>query len=351
MADLGTLGGHDNSGCGSGIFQFTNGEFVSYLGAYGINASGQVVGYSVTTDQSVHAFLYSDGVMTDLGALVGTTSEAYGINAGGQVVGNSDAADGYREHAFVCLGGVMSDLGALDGYFGDSFAAGINDSGQVVGWSTTANDLSDHAFLYSSGVMSDLGALPGGGWSEAYGINASGQVVGWSTTAVAYANHAFLYSNGVMIDLNSLLPANSDWELVYAQAINDSGQIVGLAIVNGSQYHGFLLTQAPNLTSLSPSSAAAGGAAFTLTVAGANFIPGVTVGWNGTALETSYVSGTQLTASVPASEIAITGTASVTVTTTAGTTGAATFAIHPPRRLGLPGEPERRRQPAPREQQ
>jgi probable HAF family extracellular repeat protein len=298
------------------------------LNPTGINADGQIVGWSYVAGGDYvggdyHAFLSSNGVMTDLGTLLGgSCSGATGINGSGQIVGYSETASG-DAHAFLYANGVMADLGTLGGHDNSGCGSGI--------------------FQFTNGeFVSYLGA---------YGINASGQVVGWSTTAVAYANHAFLYSNGVMIDLNSLLPANSDWELVYAQAINDSGQIVGLAIVNGSQYHGFLLTQAPNLTSLSPSSAAAGGAAFTLTVAGANFIPGVTVGWNGTALETSYVSGTQLTASVPASEIAITGTASVTVTTTAGTTGAATFAIHPPRRLGLPGEPERRRQPAPREQQ
>ena len=60
--------------------------------ALGINDSGQVVGRSYTSSSypfATHAFLYSNGVMTDLGTLGGTSSEAYGINAGGQVVGGS----------------------------------------------------------------------------------------------------------------------------------------------------------------------------------------------------------------------------------------------------------------------
>ena len=85
------------------------------------------------------------------------------------------------------------------------------------------------------------------------------------------------------------------------------------------------LTQAqtgPVLTSLSPSSATAGGPAFTLTVNGSGFIPtmfslqgpvpGSVVQWNGTALTTTFVSTTQLTAAVPASDIASAGTAQVT---------------------------------------
>ena len=75
----------------------------------------------------------------------------------------------------------------------------------------------------------------------------------------------------------------------------------------------FMISVTPTLSSLIPSSAAAGGAAFTLTIAGAGFVPGTTVQWNGTALSTTYVSGAQLTASAPASLIASVGTANVTV--------------------------------------
>jgi hypothetical protein len=146
-----------------------------------------------------------------------------------------------------------------------------------------------------------------------------------------------------MIDLNSFVPAGSGWDLQVASAINDSGQIVG----NGSREttgvfeHAFLL----DLTTLNPSSAAAGGAAFMLTIAniGTNFVPGATVSWNGTVLAASYVSATQMKASVPASLIEKMGTASVTVTTNEGTLAGGTFTIQPPRRFTLPREPLRPR--------
>ena len=58
---------------------------------YAINAAGQVVGYSETS-QGPRAFLYSGNVMQSLGTLpapYNAGSYAYGINAAGQVVGYS----------------------------------------------------------------------------------------------------------------------------------------------------------------------------------------------------------------------------------------------------------------------
>jgi probable HAF family extracellular repeat protein len=87
--------------------------------------------------------------------------------------------------------------------------------------------------------MQDLGTL-GGSFSNAYGINASGQVVGDAQTAGG-ADHAFLYDGTAMQDLNGQIPSGSGWELSYAAAINDNGQIVGYGLING-QTHAFLLT-------------------------------------------------------------------------------------------------------------
>jgi uncharacterized protein (TIGR03437 family) len=70
---------------------------------------------------------------------------------------------------------------------------------------------------------------------------------------------------------------------------------------------------APTISTLDPSSVQAGGSAFTLTVNGTNFSNGSTVQWNGLARQTSYVSSTQLNASISAGDIATGGTASVTV--------------------------------------
>ncbi|MCS6881536.1 MAG: IPT/TIG domain-containing protein [Chloroflexaceae bacterium] len=88
---------------------------------------------------------------------------------------------------------------------------------------------------------------------------------------------------------------------------------------------------APAITSLSPASATAGGPAFTLTVTGSNFVNGAVVRWNDTDRPTTFVSATQLTAQIPASDIAAAGTASITVVNPApggGTSNSVTFTIN-----------------------
>lgn len=72
-----------------------------------------------------------------------------------------------------------------------------------------------------------------------------------------------------------------------------------------------------------------------LTVNGSAFQSGAAVLWNDTALATTYVSGTQLTAEVPSTSLAAAGTANVKVRNPApgsGTSAAAIFTVNAPQR-------------------
>jgi uncharacterized repeat protein (TIGR03803 family) len=90
-------------------------------------------------------------------------------------------------------------------------------------------------------------------------------------------------------------------------------------------------TPAPTINSISPTSAIAGGAGFTLTVNGTNFVSGSTVNFNGKAQATTFVSATQLTAVILASDIATAGTFNVTVTNPGGgTSNAVSFTVQTP---------------------
>jgi len=71
---------------------------------------------------------------------------------------------------------------------------------------------------------------------------------------------------------------------------------------------------APTVATISPNSAVAGGAAFTLTVNGTNFVAASVVNFGRTAATTTFVNATQLIAATPAAAIASAGTAAVTVT-------------------------------------
>jgi len=87
---------------------------------------------------------------------------------------------------------------------------------------------------------------------------------------------------------------------------------------------------APAIALLTPSSALAGGNAFTLTVAGANFDPAATIQFNGSARSTSFISSTKLQTSISAADIAAAGTAVITVVnpiSNGGTSAGSTFFI------------------------
>jgi probable HAF family extracellular repeat protein len=228
MTDLGTLGGLTAS-------------------AAAINDAGQIVGTSAPPSSPALAFLFSGGKMTSLGALgVPQYSSSSGIpisgataiNASGQVVGSSSTQQG-GPHAFLYSGGKMTDLGTLGGY---SYATGINASGQVVGLSDLPGGRI-HAFLSDGKKMTDLGTLPGQYFSTANGINDAGQVVGSSSgLGPGFHDHAVLFVNGKVTDLNSLIAADSHWILESATAINNSGQIVGNGTAPDGERHAFLLT-------------------------------------------------------------------------------------------------------------
>ncbi len=204
----------------------------AYSYAYGINNAGQVVGYWNTGTNGVHAFLYSDGTMTDIGTPGGTNTYALGINAAGQVVGFSDTAAPSlpgSTRAFLYSNGAMTNLGSLGGL--NSYAYGLNTNIQIVGYIDTL--LGARAVVYANGNATNLGTL-GGADSYAYSINASGSVVGASKISGGNLN-AFLWENGVLTNLNALIPTNSGWALLEARGINDAGNIVGWGRINGEE--------------------------------------------------------------------------------------------------------------------
>jgi hypothetical protein len=87
----------------------------------------------------------------------------------------------------------------------------------------------------------------------------------------------------------------------------------------------------PALATIAPSTAAAGASAVTITLYGSNFDPNfAAVQWNGNALSSTWMSAMQMTATIPASDLASIGTAQVTVNNQnpgGGVSAAQTFTI------------------------
>jgi hypothetical protein len=103
---------------------------------------------------------------------------------------------------------------------------------------------------------------------------------------------------------------------VYNNATTDGAIVDMWSYHAGNNQQWQLITNpAPAITSIAPNGVLVGSGAFTLTVNGNNFVSSSTVDWDGAALTTTFVSATQLTASVPAADIASAGTHSITVVT------------------------------------
>ena len=220
------------------------GNYNSY--AYAINNAGQVVGGTCCSGDG-GAFLYSNGNVQNLGALPGAKiSEAYAINSKGQAAGNSNNSSTLAGQAVLFSNGEVQDLGIAStlGYR-YSFARGINRKGQIVGLMFNQNASGNyHAFLYSKGKPQDLSTanFPTG---AAYGINNVGLVVGQATT-VSGKTVAILYSNGELLDLNTLISPTPGLVLDGAWGINNVGEIVSSGrYENSSAEHAFLLKPVP----------------------------------------------------------------------------------------------------------
>jgi probable HAF family extracellular repeat protein len=211
--------------------------------ATAINNSGVVAGSNGSAFIAVNGNLEDLAMPSDM-----NWSSAYGINNSGTVVGDGRLANGTFRGVVWNSDGTVTTLDTLGG--SSSQATGVNDSGEVVGFASLATGY-QHAFSETGGTMNDLGSL--GGSSYAYGVNSSGEVVGYSYLADG-DQHAFLYYNGTMLDLNSLLPANSGWVVEEAFGINNSGQITGMGLYNGRET-AFLMTDppaGPNIVSATP---------------------------------------------------------------------------------------------------
>lgn len=236
-----------------------------------INDRGQVVGQSGTPSGDLHAFVWRDGVTTDLGTLGGPDSRALDVNEHGEVVGVSNTADGPDAY-FVWRRGVMTrlpspgpvdivhanarinnrgqvaanyasdepappfgippsrifrwddrrgltDLGALGGH--DVSLNDLNDLGQIVG-SDYPPDADPSIFFWDDGVRTEIGEPVIPPSTGSVDLNNRGQVAftGYSPAGPA---RAYVWQRGVRTGLGDLPGVRSST----AVAINERGDVTG----------------------------------------------------------------------------------------------------------------------------
>jgi probable HAF family extracellular repeat protein len=200
MRDLGTLGG------AAGF-------------AGGLNNRGQVIGASslasdpgaclgIGNTANCHPFLWDQGNLIDLftSTIGGNPLGAHMINDAGEITGPA-AFPNAPFDAYLWRNGVATDLGLLNG---DCFSEGwaINSRDQVVGNSYSCSNF-HHAFLWENGSIVDLNTLiPGDSRLElvaAFAINARGEIAGMGVPPGVPPGN--LYSQGHVF---LLIPCDED---------------------------------------------------------------------------------------------------------------------------------------------
>jgi probable HAF family extracellular repeat protein len=185
----------------------------------------------------VRSFLRDpSGHLRNIGTLPGENpvTQAEALNNRNQIVGESGPfiAPDPPLRAFLWTKGVMRDLG--DFGFTPNYALGINDRGQVTGYASVPTGFRNQvAFIYSNGRLIDIDRRPptASRFSTGDAINNLGHVVG-------YSNHlsGFVYRGHKMESLNALVDPKLGWNIQFPRAINDKGQIAADAVRGGVQY-------------------------------------------------------------------------------------------------------------------
>src|SRR5271165_449324 len=250
VVDLGTLGG-------------------TFGLAFGINDRGQAGGFAnLSGDKAQHAFVYANGVMTDLGTLGGPNSASYegpteALLAGGLAETstpdpNGEDFCGYGDNliclAFSWQNGVMTPLDTLGG--NNAQGGGINDRGQIAGFAENSTPdpncpapqvLQFKPVVWTNGRIQALPTYPGDQEGGVFWMNNKGEMVGASGACAAFdpryglplaPKHALLWRKGLPpVDLGNLGGKINN----AAFAVNDNEQVVGTSDLPGDNYqHAFL---------------------------------------------------------------------------------------------------------------
>jgi probable HAF family extracellular repeat protein len=201
--------------------------------AYRINNSGQIAGKARDAGGLMHAAYWDSSGVTDIGTLGGLTSFAMDINQAGVVCGSADgiAGTGSRGFTWTLAGGIVDQGGTVPGPQGRAGFNGINNGGTLVG---TGYRLFNpfKAIMRRPGDPMPIEISPPGQFSTgmALGVNDAGTIVGYQNPGSGGAHAAIFNGDGTYIDLGALGLTDSQ-----ANDINEAGVIVGDAFGDDGQ--------------------------------------------------------------------------------------------------------------------
>ena len=228
--------------CSNGTYKPISDPAAAGLGtvANAINASGEVVGTYDLSNGLTQAFIYNNGVYTNLSYPGGATGVA--INDAGEVVGTADNTVGGPVQGFLYDNGTFTTIAVQGGY--ETFPTGINDAGEITGYYIDSSGGGEHPFIYDNGTYySFLSGNPG----EAVAINSSGEIVGFD----GFGND----SGFLTFQVNSFSPAQiqSDYLAITRMplsltAATTEANAIDAGTTTETQYVNSLLTQVADTT-------------------------------------------------------------------------------------------------------
>lgn len=215
-------------------------SYYNYTWAEDVNDNGQVAGYSYVDYNNNYSYYYhavrweSDGTATDLGTLPnGTHSYSTGINNSGQVTGYSNTSNGTRSFIWDEVNG-MVDIGVPNSTTNSVVARAINDDGVIVGYYSYQNTSGywvNAVFTWDEqNGFTDLGFLGETSSTNypsiyAYDINNNGQIVGDAYNIDGHEGGAFFYDPGT--GFQSLNNDGDSNTYFYVRALNNNGIVIG----------------------------------------------------------------------------------------------------------------------------
>jgi len=197
--------------------------------AFGVNKSGQIVGFYIDALDTVHGFI-SDGTDTstfDYPGATGTTM--LGINDSGDIAGGFSKggnSDGFLYNKSKNTFTTISYPSATE-----THAYSVNSSDVVVGWYMDTGG-HEHGFVWNSGSYSSLD-YPGASWTNILGINNSGLIAG--TYQSGGFPHGFLFDGKTYTAVD--VPDGTETTL---SKVNNNKNVAGIVSDSFGNYHGVI---------------------------------------------------------------------------------------------------------------
>jgi PKD repeat protein len=311
---------YDQEGTGTGLLTATN---VVFRGNEG--SDGGAIGSYSSSVALTNVVFSGNHARSNGGALVLLSS--YTENTLDNVTFTGNAADSYGGAMYIILpvgitinNSIMWGNSAPDGaqvYFNTPAHASF----MTVSSSDIQGGLPDGVIDGGGNLAVDPQFVDADGVDDVYGTADDDVRLANSSPLIDAGNNTLVPLDVTDIDMDTdtaeILPFDLARQARFADLSSVADTGTGTApIVDMGAYEMFeAVNNVPVLSGISPASAVAASGDLALTVTGSDFISGSTVRWNGADLATTYVSDTQLSATIPGGNLASVQTAQITVFT------------------------------------